>query len=48
VKVPLVTLSQDDNIELISNELEVDVIGTVVELENGKMKSINPLYFMNK
>jgi hypothetical protein len=45
VRVALVVLSQNDNIELISNELETDVIGTVVELEEEKMKNINRLIF---
>jgi hypothetical protein len=48
VRVALVALNQDDNVELISDELETDVIGTVVELENEKMKNINRLYFTNK
>jgi hypothetical protein len=46
--VALVALNQDDNVELISDELETDVIGPIVELEKEKMKNINHLYFMNR
>jgi len=46
VRVALAVLSQDDKNELFCDKLEIDVLGTVVELEKEKMKKM-VIYLIN-
>jgi hypothetical protein len=46
VSVALAVLSQDDRDGLFCDKLEIDVLGTVVELEKEKMKNMI-IYLIN-